>query len=139
MIKIAHTAQEITASYPVLEQQRTHLIIESFVDQVQDLIAHGYILAYLEDRGQVVSVAGFKIDRNLYAGKHLYVEDLVTLDTMRSRGYGEAMMDWLLDYARNHQCQVLHLDSGVQRFAAHRFYLKQRMDIVSHHFLIKLA
>jgi hypothetical protein len=32
----------------------------------------------------------------------------------------------------------LHLDSGVQRFAAHRFYLARRMDITCHHFALKL-
>jgi len=32
----------------------------------------------------------------------------------------------------------LHLDSGVQRFSAHRFYLSKRMEISSHHFSLKL-
>jgi hypothetical protein len=30
------------------------------------------------------------------------------------------------------------LDSGVQRFGAHRFYLRRRMNITSHHFAIDL-
>jgi hypothetical protein len=30
------------------------------------------------------------------------------------------------------------LDSGVQRFGAHRFYLRRRMDITSHHFALDL-
>jgi coproporphyrinogen III oxidase len=32
----------------------------------------------------------------------------------------------------------LHLDSGVQRFDAHRFYLRHRMAIVGHHFALPL-
>lgn len=135
MIKIAQTEQEIAACFPVMVQLRKHLFADSFVEQIQELIAHGYQLAYLQEEGQVVAVAGFKIDRNLYAGKHLYVEDLVTCEKQRSKGYGERLMNWLNEYARNNQCQVLHLDSGVQRHGAHRFYLKQRLDIVSHHFL----
>jgi GNAT superfamily N-acetyltransferase len=53
-------------------------------------------------------------------------------------GYGTKLFDWLVDYARAENCQQLTLDSGVQRFAAHRFYLRQRMEITSHHFTLKL-
>ena len=48
---------------------------------------------------------------------------------------------WLrenLAWARKRECAELHLDSGVQRFGAHRFYLNHRMDITSHHFAIQL-
>ncbi|MGX1791676.1 hypothetical protein ACWIDW_01820 [Microbacterium sp. NPDC055312] len=32
------------------------------------------------------------------------------------------------------RCRQLDLDSGVQRFDAHRFYLRERMNIDAHHF-----
>jgi hypothetical protein len=41
-------------------------------------------------------------------------------------------------YARSQNCQQLTIDSGVQRFAAHRFYLMQRMNITSHHSTLEL-
>ncbi|WP_339378726.1 GNAT family N-acetyltransferase [Calothrix sp. NIES-2100] len=56
----------------------------------------------------------------------------------RSQGYGTNLLNWLLDYAKAHACQQLHLDSGVQRFAAHRFYFKQRLEIRAYHFAIDL-
>jgi hypothetical protein len=40
--------------------------------------------------------------------------------------------------AKARNCDQLHLDSGVQRFGAHRFYLASRMDIIAHHFTMKL-
>ena len=57
----------------------------------------------------------------------------------RSSGYGRALFDWLVARARKENCDQLHLDSGVQRFGAHRFYLERRMIIASHHFSIKLT
>lgn len=33
-----------------------------------------------------------------------------------------------------HGCEELHLDSGVQRFPAHRLYLKFGFDIGAHYF-----
>jgi hypothetical protein len=44
------------------------------------------------------------------------------------------MHDWLLREAVRARCATLTLDSGVQRFQAHRFYFRQRMSIVGYHF-----
>jgi GNAT superfamily N-acetyltransferase len=98
----------------------------------------GYRLAYVEDEGSVVAVAGFRISLNLAWGRFLYVDDLVTQADGRSKGYGRSLLKWLADHARESGCGELHLDSGVQRYGAHRFYLAHRMDITSHHFALKL-
>ena len=67
-------------------------------------------------------------------GRFLYVDDLVTARSVRFRGYGQQLFDWLLAEARREGCEQLHLDSGVQRYEAHGFYLKNRLHITSHHF-----
>jgi GNAT superfamily N-acetyltransferase len=68
----------------------------------------------------------------------LYVDDLVTDETIRSKGYGKQLLDWLIAEARRTGCQTFELDSGVQRFDAHRFYLTNRMIIAAHHFRLVL-
>ncbi|MCY7336462.1 MAG: GNAT family N-acetyltransferase [Chamaesiphon sp.] len=68
----------------------------------------------------------------------MYIEDLVCSSNNRSQGDGSKLFNWLVDYARAQNCQQLTLDSGVQRFAAHRFDLRHRMEITSHHFTLKL-
>jgi GNAT superfamily N-acetyltransferase len=109
------------------------------VARVHRLQTHGYQLAYLEDQGEVRAVAGFWVRENLAWGRHLYLDDLVTASTQRSNNFGGALFDWLVEQARAQHCQALHLDSGVQRFAAHRFYLRRRMDIVGHHFAVNVS
>ena len=49
------------------------------------------------------------------------------------------LLDWLAGQAREHQCDVLELDSGVQRFDAHRFYFRERMKISAYHFIRPLG
>jgi len=68
----------------------------------------------------------------------MYVDDLVTDERQRSKGVGGALLDWLAEQARARGCAELHLDSGVHRFDAHRFYFTKRMHISSYHFKIKL-
>ena len=71
-------------------------------------------------------------------GRFLYVDDLVTLDAERSKGHGDALIDWLEAEARREGCRNLQLDSGTQRTAAHRFYFRKRMVVNSFHFWMAL-
>lgn len=137
-IHIASTEQEILACFPVLRQLRTHLVESELVDRVRAQERERYHLLALEAEGAVRAVAGFRLMTNLVSGRILYVDDLVTDDAVRSQGYGRALLDWLVAHARAQGCQCLELDSGVQRFAAHRFYLTNRMIISSHHFRLTL-
>jgi GNAT superfamily N-acetyltransferase len=138
-IKIAIAIQEISDCFPVMQELRAHLELNSFIAQIQRQQQQDrYQLVYLQVDRVVRAVAGFRILENLAWGKFLYVDDLVTAAKARSQGYGAELFTWLEDYARSHNCQQLTLDSGVQRFAAHRFYLTRRMEITSHHFTLKL-
>ena len=65
-------------------------------------------------------------------------DDLVARESNRSRGFGGELLDWLIKQAREHDSENLELDSGVQRFDAHRFYFSKRMSISSYHFRIKI-
>lgn len=137
--KIANTDAEIERCFPVMAELRQHLAAEEFVPLVRMMQGEGYRLAFIEHDENVVAVAGYRIHTTLFMGKNLYVDDLVTADRARSLGYGRAMIDWLRELARNEGCTHLHLDSGTQRHRAHRFYLREGLDIASFHFSQKLS
>jgi GNAT superfamily N-acetyltransferase len=136
-ILLATAEDAIARCFPVVHELRPHLEEAEFVDRVQRQQQQGYQLAYVEDEG-VRAIAGFRILENLFTGKLLYVDDLVTAAGDRSKGYGARLFEWLVERAKEQGCQKLELDSGVQRFAAHRFYFRQRMEIASYHFALKL-
>lgn len=138
-IGLAEQKEDIARCYPVMAQLRPHLDEQTFVEQVQRQAAQNYRLAYVEDGGTVVAVAGFREMEMLSRGRHIYVDDLVTDAGGRSNGYGAALFDWLAAYARERGMVAIELDSGVQRFDAHRFYFRQRMHIASYHFTLSLA
>ena len=98
----------------------------------------GYRLALLSEDSRVRAVAGYRLGENLAWGRFLYVDDLVTDDSQRSSGHGAGLLAWLRETASEAGCDELHLDSGVQRFDAHRFYLRHGMKIASHHFCLEL-
>ena len=137
-IRRATSDEDVLRCFPVMQQLRLHLKHEEFLATVRRQETGGYRLALLEDEGEVRAVAGYRVLDNLFSRRVLYVDDLVTGSAWRSKGYGKALLDWLLARARDERCNVLELDSGVQRHDAHRFYLANRMIISSYHFSLKL-
>ena len=119
-------------------QLRPHLTESDFVRRVKQQQQTGYSLVYLEEQNGIKAVAGFRILEKLSARQVLYVDDLITDSSQRSRGYGSALLDWLIDYAISLNCSSLQLDSGVQRAEAHRFYFRKKMKISAFHFDLSL-
>ena len=137
-IHLVATEAELARCYPVMAQLRPHLTQEAFVTQIERQMAEGYRLAALEDGGAVRALGGYRFYEMLAHGKVLYVDDLVTDSDARSHGYGAALFAWLLEQARAAGCAKLQLDSGVQRFGAHRFYFREGMHISSYKFNLAL-
>lgn len=122
-----------------MSELRTHITtVEEFLERVARQQEQGYLLAYLHADGEIRAAAGYRYQEMLFHGRVLYVDDLVTRAADRSAGWGGRLFDWLVDQARQHGCNSFELDSGVQRFDAHRFYLMKRMKIASHHFSLPL-
>jgi len=137
-VLVASTDAEIADCYEVMAELRPHIVRERWVDEVRALEKDGFRLACIRDAGRVVAVAGYRVSTNLFYGKHLYVDDLVTADAARSKGHGKALLAWLRSRAVELDCDAFHLDSGVQRKRAHAFYLREGMELSSYHFSVRL-
>lgn len=134
-LAIAVTDEEVAACFPVMCQLRPHLDLPAFLAAVKRMRTEGYKLVFLADP-DVRAVAGFRKMEMLVTGKVLYVDDLVTCEKHRSRGYGRQLLAWLLEEAKREHCQHLELDSGVKRLDAHRFYEREGMAKAAFHFSV---
>ncbi|MDP6097996.1 MAG: GNAT family N-acetyltransferase [Gammaproteobacteria bacterium] len=133
-VKLANTEAELGKISDVLRQLRPQYSEEELIEQIKKQQQRGYQIAYVESTETVLCVAGFVIGEKLAWEKHIYVDDLVTSEEHRSTGAGKFMLDWLKANDAESGCQQLHLDSGVQRFGAHKFYLREEFSITAHHF-----
>jgi GNAT superfamily N-acetyltransferase len=121
---------EIGACYELMRKLRPHLAsVEEFVSRWRSQSADGYrILALWLEQGPYPvprSLAGYRITENLVHGKFLYVDDLVSDQAERSRGYGEKLLDKLKEEGRTLGCKKLVPDTGLDNALAHRFYYRQ--------------
>ncbi len=138
MVEKVETDAAIAACYDVMAELRPHVSREEFLPVIHALRADGLRLACIRAEGRVVAVAGYRISTNLFYGKHLYVDDLVTADSERSKGHGTELLAWLRALAVENDCDAFHLDSGVQRKRAHQFYLREGLELNSYHFGVQL-
>ena len=133
-IKIARTEKDILKCWDVLLAFRPHLVKETFVSSVQEIIKEGYTLAYIEEDARAAAAVGFRYLQFLYNGKHFYIDDLSTLPGYRGKGYAGKLLDFVVDKAKANGFKCVTLDSGYQRFDAHRLYLNKGFTLNCHHF-----
>jgi GNAT superfamily N-acetyltransferase len=135
-VQLVNSNTDLSSIAKVLIQLRPQYTEQLLIKQIKKQQGAGYQLAYITVDDDVLCVAGFVIGEKLAWGKYIYIDDLVTNEKYRSTGAGTFMLDWFKSYCKELGCEQLHLDSGIQKFPAHRFYLTNRFNIASHHFSI---
>jgi GNAT superfamily N-acetyltransferase len=133
-IRLASTDEDILKCWEVMNALRPHLKQDTFLPLVREMIAEGYQLAFIEENGKAVSAIGFRYQQYLFNGKHFYIDDLSSLPESRGKGYGNSLLNYVTDLAREKGYKVITLDSGPARHDAHRLYLNNGFTISSMHF-----
>jgi GNAT superfamily N-acetyltransferase len=117
----------------VHRQLRTALPVD-YAAKMARVFAGGGRMIVATEHEQVHGVAVYRIYENTFNDLHLYVDDLVTDEGLRSRGIGKLLLGECERVARERGCKALTLDSGTQRRDAHRFYFREGLTITSFHF-----
>ncbi|WP_251135336.1 GNAT family N-acetyltransferase [Exiguobacterium sp. s151] len=128
-IKPIESPRELDDSFLVMNQLRTDLTLEAYHELVAAMRPQGYELYALYADDTIVSLAGIEVRLNLYLEKHVFIYDLVTCVNHRSNGYGEMLLHFVHEYARDLGAKYVALESGLARTEAHRFYT-DKMDYV---------
>ena len=118
---------ELQEAYCLLTQLYSDLSEDRFERELPAMREDGYRLFGLYENGTLRSVAGVNVVTNFANGRHVYLYDLVTEETDRSRGYGKALLEFVERWGEQRGCSTVKLITGTDREKAHEFYGK-RMD-----------
>ncbi|MCT8138315.1 GNAT family N-acetyltransferase [Anaerobacillus sp. CMMVII] len=127
IVKQLTSEQQWLEAYPVMHELRTHLSEEDYLQLLNAMVPKGYRMFALYVNETIVALAGIAQLVNFYNLKHIYVYDLVTKETERSKGYGEELLSFIHQLANDEGCHSVALSSGLQRKNAHRFY-EEKME-----------
>lgn len=141
LFKELQTKEEILTGFSVMKHLRTYLDENSYLELVLEAQQkEGYRLVALYDNGKMVAITGFMPMITLYNGRFIWVCDLVTEPSERSKSYGEKLLSYVHKWAKENGYNIVSLSSGLQRVDAHRFYEeKMQYDKVSYVFLKRLS
>ena len=124
-MRFADDEDNVAACYPLMRQLRPHLTSAAeFIERWRRQTSAGYRLLAIWRGEEPIVLAGFRVQDNLVHGFHLYVDDLVTLETARSSGYGQQMIARLAAEGRKLGCSKLVLDTPLTNVLGHRFYYR---------------
>ena len=115
------TDAELAGAFPLMATLRDRIGAGTFVAEVRRQQRDGYQLIGAFDGERLVALAGIRRSHTLSRGEHLFVDDLVTDESVRGRGYGRALMEWIISRARSEGLRRVYLDS---RITARGFYEK---------------
>src|SRR3954447_11023715 len=110
---------EIESAFPLMAALRDRIHADTFVAEVRRQGCQGYeLIAAFEDT-TLVALAGVRRAHTLSRGEHVFVDDLVTDERMRGKGYGAALLRWVASRAAAEGIARMYLDS---RLTAKGFY-----------------
>lgn len=133
------TAQDIAAAFAAFLELRPALAnVESFVGQVLTQQKQGYQLVAISEGDEIVACIGFRVMTMLAWGKFLYIDDLITKQRCRGKGYARFLLDHVTQVAKDRGCDQVHLDTGYARHTAHRVYLNHGFEFGAFHLALKL-
>lgn len=125
-LRDVETDEQLRACYPVMRELRPHLETEdAFAARVARQREQGYRILAAWEHGEVVALAGYRLQENLVYGKFLYVDDLVAAERHRSQRWGAQLLTRLTSYAERADCVKLVLDTGLSNALAQRFYFRE--------------
>jgi len=139
-LKNLKTQDEILKAFDVFLELRPSIPdLKSFTEQVLEQRKEGYEMIAVVENDEVLACVGFRIMTMFAWGKILYIDDLITKEKCRGKGYGKCLLEHAILIAKDNACHQVHLDTGYARHAAHRAYIKQGFEFHCHHLALKLS
>ena len=76
----------------------------------------------MEENGEILAVMGYRFLSDFVRGKHIYIDDLVTAEKIRSKGLGAELLKFAEELAHTNGCKSLRLCTGVENERGVSFY-----------------
>lgn len=116
------TNEQWKEAFPIMNQLRSDLVENTYLELLSEMKGDGYRLFALYADDKIVAVAGLSLRVNFYNKRHVFIYDLVTDASHRSLGYGEKLLNYIHNWAKENGAEFVALESGIHRIDAHRFY-----------------
>jgi len=84
--------------------------------------------------GRLVAMSNGWITVRFYSGKQLEVDNVIVDPDLRSQGVGKYFFAHIQEWALQHDCKTIELNTYVQNSKSHKFYFNEGYAILGFHF-----
>lgn len=135
-----NSKEELERCYPVMKELRPHLSYEEYLKiYEQSKIADAYELVAVEENNQILAVMGYRFLTDFVRGKHIYIDDLVSTEKVRSKGLGAQLLKFAEQIAIENNCAGLRLCTGIENERGVSFYEREGWTKRAYAFTKKLS
>ncbi len=117
-----NTIEEMLTTFPVLAFEYPSMTKATYEKMLHEMIPANYAQVGVFENDKCLGVSGYWINTKLWCGRYLELDNIVVLETERSRGIGKMLMNSLNEVAEKRECKMLALDSYTTNFKAHKLF-----------------
>lgn len=111
-------------------------VFGAYLAEMFDLPAY-HCFGLFQD-GRLVAFTNGWITVRFYSGKQLEVDNVIVDQDQRSKGVGKYFFARIQEWATEHGCKTIELNTFVQNSKSHKFYYNEGYVILGFHFQKKL-
>lgn len=131
--------EDINIFLPLVHELMGNTVSNTILKQrFEAMFEHHYECHGVYNDDRLIGVFGLWFSIRHYCGKTCEPDHVYILPEYRSKGLGKEVFEWIFNYARKKGCETSELNSYVNNYPSHKFYLNAGYEIWAHHFLKKL-
>lgn len=131
--------EDLEKCFPLMKELRPHLSEQDYLEIYRHAHAmDGYEIVGLQLDGKIVALMGYRLMYDFVRGRHLYIDDLVSTEKMRSKGLGAQLLKHAESIAQDLGCKSLRLCTGVENDRGKKFYEQNKWTLRAYAFTKKL-
>jgi len=119
---VTEITDEITQAFQRLLPQLSKSVVLPDKNYLEKIVLSGSTILFVaEDEGRIVGTLSL-VAYNIPTGHKVWIEDVVTDDSVRGKGIGRSLIKNALEYAKKKGISKVDLTSANDRIAAHQLY-----------------
>lgn len=102
--------------------------------RLEEMFTHNYKCVGIFKAEKLIGLSGLWILTKYYVGRHIEPDNVIIHPGYRGEGIGEAMMQWIYEYAVSQGCIASELNCYVNNHAGQKFWANQGYKIIGFHY-----
>jgi len=126
---------EIDLIIPLIQQLAiTSIPAEILKERFNQMFSQNYTCYGIFDKNKIIGVFGIWEMTRHYAGKMYEVDHIVIAEEYRGKGIGKQLFSFIDELARKNKAATVELNTYVENFRSHKFYMNEGYVIRGYHF-----